>query len=91
MAKKDFKIKGFSYHIVNDADAINYIEKQPNQSSYILELVRNDMNCGLNEIESLVKKYVKDMLKERNFEHSQYNNTKATKQDISQLLNIGKV
>lgn len=86
----NYKTKGFSYHIINDADIIRYIEKQPNQSSYVFNLVRQDMNKQDSEIEKLVQKYVKEMIKESNINTGNINSAKATKHDISQLLNIGK-
>lgn len=91
MARKDYKTKGFSYHVVNDADVIKHIEKQPNQSSYIISLVRQDMNKQDNDIEKLVRKYVKEMLKENRVNIDSADNVKATKKDLEQLLNIGKM
>lgn len=59
------KIKGFIYDTEKDKDIIEHIEKQPHQANYILNLVKKDMNKKNNEIEHLVKKYVNELLKNK--------------------------
>lgn len=56
------KTKGFNYNIEKHQHIIEYIEKQPNQSQYILNLVEKDMK-GTN-IQELVKKEVDKYLEE---------------------------
>lgn len=77
------KVKGFTYDTEKDKDVIEYIEKQPNQSRYIWNLVRQDMNK--NSLENLVRQYVEEILKEKNIKLDQKS---ITKNDIVQLLNI---
>lgn len=77
------KVKGFTYDTEKDKDVIEYIEKQPNQSRYIWNLVRQDMNK--NSLENLVRQYVEEILKEKNIKLDQKS---ITKNDIAQLLNI---
>lgn len=83
------KIKGFSYNIVDDADVIEHIEKQPIQSKYIWGLVRKDMKGGDSDIEVLVKKYVSKLLKDKELV-SNNSQQKVTNDAINNLLNIGK-
>jgi len=54
------KTKGFSYDPEKDRDIINHINKQPNGSQYIWELVRKDMNS--NSIEEIVKQQIEKYL-----------------------------
>lgn len=82
------KVKGFVYHTKKDIDVIKYIEKQPHQSNYIWNLVREDMNKKHNKIEELVRKYVEKILKEKNIDINKSHEVKVTDSDISQLLNI---
>lgn len=82
------KIKGFSYDTEKDKDVIDYIEKQPHQAKYIWNLVRDNMNQFDNEIENLVRKYIKEILKEKNIDINRTQEIKVTEKDISQLLNI---
>lgn len=77
------KVKGFTYDAEKDKDVIEYIEKQPNQSRYIWNLVRQDMNK--NSLKNLVRQYVEEILKEKNIKLDQKS---ITKNDIAQLLNI---
>lgn len=77
------KVKGFTYDTEKDKDVIEYIEKQPNQSRYIWNLVRQDMNK--NSLKNLVRQYVEEILKEKNIKLDQKS---ITKNDIAQLLNI---
>lgn len=83
------KVKGFSYDTEKDKDVIEHIEKQPHQANYIIGLVKKDMNNKNDKIEELVKKYVKEMLEDKNIELKE-NNNKISKNDIMDLLNIGK-
>lgn len=82
------KVKGFSYDTEKDKDVIEHIEKQPHQANYIIELIRKDMNNKNDEIEELVKKYVKEILKNKNIELKE-NNNRVSKNDVMDLLNIG--
>lgn len=54
------KIKGISYDTNKDSYLINHIEKQQNQSKYILELVRKDMES--KNIEILIEKKIKEII-----------------------------
>jgi len=54
------KVKGFNFDTIKDRDVIEHIEKQPNQSSYIKELVRRDMNK--EGIEEIVRKQIEKYL-----------------------------
>jgi len=83
------KVKGFSYDTEKDKDVIEHIEKQPHQANYIIELIRKDMNNKNDEIEELVKKYVKEILKNKNIELKE-NNNRVSKDDVMDLLSIGK-
>lgn len=56
------KTKRFNYNIKKHQHIIEYIEKQPNQSQYILNLVENDMK-DMN-LEEIVKKEVDKYLEE---------------------------
>lgn len=84
------KVKGFSYHVKDDEEVIKYIESQPNQSQYIWNLVREDMNKSKDskKIEQLVKKYVEKTLKDKEIEIKQNKSNKINKKEIDQLLNI---
>lgn len=83
------KVKGFSYDTEKDKDVIEHIEKQPHQANYIIELIRKDMNNKNDKIEELVKKYVKEILKDKNIELKE-NNNRVSKDDVMDLLSIGK-
>lgn len=83
------KVKGFSYNTEKDMDAIRYIEKQPHQANYIIGLVRADMN-KVDDIELLVKKYVEKILKEKNIKVDNKKVDNISKDDIINLLNVGK-
>lgn len=83
------KVKGFSYDTEKDKDVIEHIEKQPHQANYIIELIRKDMNNKNDKIEELVKKYVKEILKNKNIELKE-NNNRVSKDDVMDLLSIGK-
>lgn len=87
MAKKNFKTKGFSYHIENDRDTIKHIENQPNQSSYILNLVRKDMDG--DNLELIVKKYVEELLENKEIKSVNKKANNISKDNIVDLLNIG--
>ena len=82
------KVKGFSYDTEIDKDVIEHIEKQPHQSNYIWSLVRADMSRSNSDMEHLVRKYVNEILKEKNIKGT-IQETKIKKTDIQQLLNIG--
>ena len=59
----EWKTKGITYHVLNDKTIIDHIQKQPNQSRYVLDLVEGDMN---KESEAKKKKKIVDqILKER--------------------------
>ncbi len=81
------KIKGFSYDTEKDKDVIEYIKRQPHQANYILNLVREDMNKQNNEIEILVKRYVSEILKEKNIEVEDKKDNTITKENVMDLLN----
>ena len=83
------KVKGFSYDTEKDKDVIEHIEKQPHQANYIIELIRKDMNNKNDKIEELVKKYVKEILKNKNIELKE-KNKRVSKDDVMDLLSIGK-
>jgi len=83
------KVKGFGYDPERDKDVIEHIDKQPNKSQYILNLVRKDMEKNDNDLENLVRKYVEKVLKEKNIE-TDTKNIDVTKKDVMNLLNIGK-
>lgn len=85
------KVKGFSYNTEKDKDVIEYIEKQPHQANYILNLIRKDMNKKNNELEYLVKKYVEELLKDKKMTIKTNQNDNITKENVMDLLNIGKV
>lgn len=52
--------KGFSYDPEKDKDVIQHIDRQPNGSHYIWELVRKDMHNGSIEeiVNRLIEKYL---------------------------------
>lgn len=50
------RIKGFNFDTEEDKKIIEHIEKQGNQSSYIKELVKKDMEG--NNLEELINKQV---------------------------------
>mgnify|MGYP000995002691 CR=1 FL=1 len=81
------KVKGFSYDTEKDMDIIKHIEKQPHQANYIINLVRKDIQQNSNEIENIVRKCVKKILKDKNIEIKSNENS-INKNDINQLLNI---
>lgn len=82
------KIKGFSYDTEKDKDVIQYIEKQPHQANYIIELIRKDMSNKNDKIEELVKKYVKEILKDKNIEtKSNEKENNISKNEVVDLLN----
>lgn len=54
------KVKGFSFDTEKDKEIIEHLEKQPNMSSYIKELVRKDMNK--ESIEEIVRKQIEKYL-----------------------------
>lgn len=87
MSRKNFKTKGFSYHIVKDADVINHIEKQINQSSYIWNLVRKDINKP-DDIELIIKQYVDKLLNNKNIRFNDKKENNISPCDIDQLLGI---
>lgn len=78
------RVKGFSYDTERDKDVIEHIGKQPNQCQYVWGLVRKDMGKKDN-IKEIVKKYVEEILKNKNVE---IKNTIVSKKDINQLLDI---
>ena len=87
---KKHKVKGFSYHIENDIDVIEHIKKQPNEANYIIGLIRSDMNKIDNDIETLVKKYVKELLKSKSIQFDDKKEGNISKDNIADLLNIGR-
>lgn len=82
------KTKGFSYDTEKHMDIINHIEKQPHQANYIIELVRADMYKSGNDIEELVKKYVKKYCKE--VDSKEEDGTEIGIDSVMDLLNLGK-
>ena len=82
------KIKGFSYNTERDMDVIKHIEKQPHQARYIIGLVRMDMG-KVSDVELLVRKYVEEILKDRNINIDSKKVDNISKDDIANLLNIG--
>lgn len=60
------KVKGFSYDTEKDKQIIDHIEKQPNGSHYIWELVRKDMQGS--SIEEIVRREIQKYAKDINFE-----------------------
>lgn len=82
------KTKGFNYDTEKDMDVIRHIAKQPNQSQYILDLVRKDM-ANKNSFENTIEKYVIKILRDKNIKVTENNSEiKINKKDINQLLNI---
>lgn len=82
------RVKGFSYDTETDKDVIEHIEKQPVQNKYVWNLIRNDMNKSGNEIEMLVEKYVREMLKDMDVKKVDDNNVDIN--SVMDLLNLGK-
>ena len=80
--------KGFSYDTEKHMDVINHIEKQPHQANYIIELVRADMYKIGNDIEELVKKYVKKYCKEVDSKEAE--DTGIGIDSVMDLLNLVK-
>jgi len=54
------KVKGFSFDTEKDKEILEYIEKQPNMSSYIKELIRKDMRK--ESIDEIVRKQIEKYL-----------------------------
>lgn len=86
---KQYNVKGFSYHIIRDADVIEHIKKQPNEANYIIGLIRADMNEP-DDIELLVKKYVEELLKNKNIKLDNKKEGNISKDSVADLLNIGR-
>ncbi len=84
------RVKGFSYDTEKDKDVIDYIEKQPHQANYILNLIRNDMCKKDNDIEILVRKYVEDILKDKSIKTTDNKNNKISKENVMDLLKMGE-
>lgn len=82
------KVKGFSYDTEKDKDVIEHIEKQPLQNKYVWDLIRVDMNKSENEIEVLVEKYVREMLK--GMDVKKVDDNKVDINSVMDLLNLGK-
>lgn len=56
------KTKGFNYNIAKHKHIIKHIEKQPNQSQYIWDLVEKDMKD--TDLEEIIKRNVDKYLEE---------------------------
>lgn len=84
------RTKGFSYDTETDMDVIKHIKKQPHEANYIWGLVRQDMNEDSDiNIKKLVKRYVEEILKEKNIPKVRPNGKPIAKMiDVQQLLNI---
>ena len=54
------KVKGFAYDVVKDKEAIDHLGKQHNQSRYILDLIKEDMEGGNRKIKELIEQVLKD-------------------------------
>lgn len=65
------KIKGFSYDPKKDRDLIRHVDKQPNKSRYIWNLVKMDMERKNKRVEKLVVKYLKKYLEQRDGEYGE--------------------
>lgn len=79
------KVKGFSYDPEKDRDVIEHIDKQPNKSQYIWELVRRDIKKENNKIEDLVRKYIEKHLKDYRVSKKEQNVNIA---GIADILNM---
>lgn len=76
------RVKGFNFDTVEDREIIEHIENQPNQSSYIKELVRKDMNK--ESIEEIIKKQIEKYLEGFEMKSTE----KSTQIDVSEIQNI---
>lgn len=68
------KVKGFAYDPIKDADVIEHIGKQPNQSQYIWSLVRKDMHqeeMNKDTIKRIIRKEIEKYLEELNLDVKQ--------------------
>jgi len=79
------KTKGFSYDPKKDWDVINHINKQPNGSQYVWNLVRKDMQE--NDIEEIIKKQIEKYLQEINLPAGT-KSINISKTDIEDILNL---
>lgn len=82
------KTKGFAYDTEKDKDVIEYIEKQPVQNQYIWGLVRADMNKSDSNIKDLVKKYVEELLKDKDIQFDDKKEGNISKDDVTNLLSM---
>lgn len=77
------KVKGFSYDTEKDKDVIDHVDKQPNGSQYVWELVRKDIKGS--DLETIVKGIIEKYLKEINLSASK---EPIDADEIRNILNI---
>lgn len=82
------KTKGFSYDPEEDMDVIDHLDKQPNFSLYLKELVRKDMKN--NSIEEIVKRQIEKYLQGMNLSAgiNNKNTMEISELDIKNILDL---
>jgi len=76
------KVKGFSFNTINDKDVMDHLDEQTNQSGYIKELIRKDMNQ--NDIEEIIRKQIEKYLEGMQLKTHE----EAMPIDTAEVLNI---
>lgn len=79
------KIKGISY-TEKDLDVIRHIEKQQNQSRYILNLVRQDMER--KDLENIIAKKIEEYLDKIELNKSDNSKEEINTESIKDILNM---
>lgn len=85
------KVKGFTYDVEKDKDVIEHINKQPNNSAYLIDLVRKDINrkddLTLEIIRNEIKKYIENNVKFDSFDRvDSSNNLQEDLKNITDIL-----
>lgn len=81
------KVKGFGYHVIDDADVIAHIDKQPNKSRYIWDLVRKDMS-ELDDIDIKIKKCIEKYLSSYEIKLKDKKEVEINEDVIFDILNL---
>lgn len=76
------KTKGFSYDPIKDKDIIDFLDKQPNFSQYLKDLVRKDMKGS--DIVEIVNRQIEKYLQK-------YDYSKITNSNYSMDINIDNI
>lgn len=84
------KVKGFSYDVFKEKRVIDHIDKQPNKSQYIWDLVRKDIDNEKNKIENMVFNCIEKYLQNNDIKIKGKQKKNISVSEVSELINIGR-